>query len=212
MAGRKDLPEEVEDVKPIVVLGGIMIAITILGILLVCCVRLTMNCICVTFEVLTLIALSVVLILFGAVLAVPAFWGVGYIRNNCDLISYGKIDEIDQYSIRVFEPISELDKAFQSGVNKQMCSKFCTCPGSINSKHFKQYREISDEEYKKYDRTFYPELSDDELNDLKRTNPTGYRDAIMKDKSLHWLPEGEDGDGKITIDTMLKCYDEAVKI
>jgi hypothetical protein len=94
-----------------------MIAITALGILLAICARVTMNCICVSFEILTLIALSIVLILFGAVLAVPAFWGVGYIRSNCDLISTGKIDDIDQYSIRVFKPISELDKAFQSGVN-----------------------------------------------------------------------------------------------
>lgn len=69
-----------------------MISITVVGILLAICVRMTMNCICVTFEVLSLIALSVVLILFGAVLAVPAFWGVGYIQNNCDLVSTGKLD------------------------------------------------------------------------------------------------------------------------
>ena len=106
------MPEKVEEYKPIVVLGGIMIGITAIGILLAICVRISMNCICVTFEVVALIALSVVLILFGAVLAVPAFWGVGYIENNCDLVSTGKIDQIDQYSIKVFEPIHELDKAF----------------------------------------------------------------------------------------------------
>ena len=106
-----------EEYKPIVVLGGIMIAITAIGILLAVCVRMTLNCICTTFEIVALIALSVVLILFGTVLTVPAFWGVGYIQNNCDLVSQGKLDEIDQYSIRVFEPIYELDKEFQSGVN-----------------------------------------------------------------------------------------------
>lgn len=55
-------------------------------------------------------------------------------------------------------------------------------------------------------------MSKDDLENLKTNKPLEYRDEIMKDKSLHWLPEDEDGDGKITIDTMLKCYDEAVKI
>ena len=89
-----------------------MIAITLLGIVMACCVRLTMNCICVTFEMIVLITLSAVLIVFGALLVIPAIWGVDYIRDNCNSASAGKFDEIDQYSIEVFKPVSEFDRAF----------------------------------------------------------------------------------------------------
>lgn len=72
-----------------------MIGITILGIMMAICVRMTMNCICVTFEILVLLALTVVLLLFGALLVIPAVWGVSYIEQNCEYASQGRIDEMD---------------------------------------------------------------------------------------------------------------------
>lgn len=91
-----------------------------------------------------------------------------------------------------------------------MCSQFCTCPGIISDEHYKQYQDITKEEYKKYNRTFYPEVTADDLEKLKSTDPLKFKEAIMKDKSLHWAPEATQG--KITTDTMIKCYEEAVKI
>ena len=72
-----------------------MIGITILGIMMAICVRLFMNCICVTFEIVVLLALTVVLLLFGALLVIPAVWGVSYIEENCEYASQGRIDEMD---------------------------------------------------------------------------------------------------------------------
>lgn len=88
MSGQ-EVPAEVQEVKPIVVLGGIMIGVTAIGILMAICARVFMNCICVTFEVIVLLALSIVLIFFGALMVIPAFWGVGYVQENCAYISNG---------------------------------------------------------------------------------------------------------------------------
>ena len=42
-------------------------------------------------------------------------------------------------------------------------------------------------------------------------DPAGYREEILKDKSLHWLPKEIDTSG-ITVENMLQCYENAVKI
>ena len=87
-----EVPAEVQEVKPIMVMGAIMITITVLGIIMACCVRLTMNCICVTFEMIVLFTLSIVLIVFGALLVTPAVWGVQYVKDNCARASDGNFD------------------------------------------------------------------------------------------------------------------------
>ena len=57
--------------KPIVILGGVAIALTAIGVICACCTKLTMHCICVTLTQIILLALAIVLIIFGAILAVP---------------------------------------------------------------------------------------------------------------------------------------------
>ena len=88
----EEVPDQVEQIRPIVILGSIMIVFTFLGIIMACCVRLTMNCICVTFEMLILLALCIVLIVFGALLVLPALYGKDYVHNNCKRASLGQFD------------------------------------------------------------------------------------------------------------------------
>ena len=46
---------------------------------------------------------------------------------------------------------------------------------------------------------------------MKQSDPVAYRDAILEDKSLHWAPEVV-GNADILAETMLQCYENAVKI
>lgn len=89
-----------------------------------------------------------------------------------------------------------------------MCSMFCTCPGDIISKHYKQYKNIPAETYQKYNRTFYPEQ---DFERLKQSDPVAYREAILEDKSMHWAPEVAEN-AAILAESMLQCYENAVKI
>lgn len=80
--------------KPIVILGGVAIGLTSIGIIMACCTKLTMHCICVTLTNVILFALCIVLVVFGALLAVPGSQGGKYIDNNCGLVQTGNA-EID---------------------------------------------------------------------------------------------------------------------
>ena len=53
----------------------------------------------------------------------------------------------------------EYDKEFQKGVNSQMCTGLCICPGQSTDEHVVEYSEIPAETYKKYDRTFAVDAS-----------------------------------------------------
>ena len=76
--------DKIEEARPIVVLGAIMIVISVVGIVMVCCVKATMNRICVGIEIFILLVISIVLIIFGAFLVIPAVYGTGYVNENCE--------------------------------------------------------------------------------------------------------------------------------
>lgn len=61
---------------------------------------------------------------------------------------------IDAYSREIFEPIIDFDRQFQEGVNKQMCTEFCVCPGTVTDTHYIEYSKVPAEEYKKFERSF----------------------------------------------------------
>ena len=84
-----------------------------------------MNKVCVTLEVLVLLSISVVLMVFGALLTIPANYGTSYIENNCELGQSGQFSEMDMYSRQIFEPMVNFDQEYQIGVNQQMCTQFC---------------------------------------------------------------------------------------
>ena len=75
--------------KPLVVLGGIMIGVTMLGIAFACCTKITMHCICVSMNMFILLGLSMVLIIFGGLLIAPRYAGTEYIRRNCEFANAG---------------------------------------------------------------------------------------------------------------------------
>ena len=83
MSGNQVPTEKIEKVRPIAILGGIMITISVVGIIMAVCVKLTMNKICVALEVVVLLTISIVLIVFGSLLVVPALYGTDYINDNC---------------------------------------------------------------------------------------------------------------------------------
>ena len=91
-ATEKELPY-----KPVVIVGALGIGLTVIGICFACCTKVTMHCICVTLTMVILLALSVVLIVFGSILAVPGAGGKEYIDKNCKFVQTGNT-EIDQYS------------------------------------------------------------------------------------------------------------------
>lgn len=76
-----------------------MMGLTILGIIMACCTKITMHCCCVVAEMLILFALSTVLLVFGAILVAPSVGGTKYITDNCNYASNGQFDMIDEYSI-----------------------------------------------------------------------------------------------------------------
>jgi hypothetical protein len=120
------------------ILGGIMIAITIVAIIMACCVRLTKHCICVSIEIPILLIISVVLIVFGALMVTPAQGGSKFIHDNCNLANEGKFDDMHPYVRRVFEPIADFDKEYKTAVTRYMCTyPLCQCPGSPWDKHYR---------------------------------------------------------------------------
>lgn len=153
-----ELPKEIEDRKPIVIFGAIMIVLTVLGIIMACCAKVTMHCICVTLNMIVLFLLAIVLMVFGALLVGPRVGGIQYIRDNCEYASKGQMDKVDMYSRQIFEPIVDFDRQFQEGVNKQMCSDFCICPGAPTDTHYIEYSKVPDDRYKEFERSFFAPL------------------------------------------------------
>lgn len=131
-----------------------MIAISVVAITFAVCVRFTKHCICISIEIPILLIISIVLMVFGGFLVAPAAGGSDFVEDNCKLANEGDFDDMNAYAKRVFEPIADFDKQFQTGVNKQMCTDFCKCPGGPKDTHYAQYEAISDEDYKKFDRLF----------------------------------------------------------
>lgn len=84
-----------------------------------------------------------------------------------------------------------------------MCTEFCKCPGIPTDSHYIEYSEIPEEEYQKFGRSWLPTVD-------KTLNP------FAEDKSIQWLAEDPVAAAndvfKLTSDTMLKCYDNAVLI
>lgn len=78
MAGG-EIPKEIEDQKPVVILGAILIVLTCIGILFACIASKTMNCICNIINMILLIILAIVLMVFGAILVGPRVAGTAYI-------------------------------------------------------------------------------------------------------------------------------------
>lgn len=110
MAGDKVPQDKIEQFKPIAILGGIMIAISVVAIIFACCVRFTKHCICVGIEIPILFIISIVLLVFGSLLVAPAAGGEEWITKNCELANQGKFDEMDANTRKVFEPIADFDK------------------------------------------------------------------------------------------------------
>jgi len=103
-----------------------------------CCTKMTMHCICVTLTMLVLFVLSILLIVFGSILAVPGAKGTEYVDQNCKMVQTGNPD-IDQYSKEVFVTLNGIDEELAKAVTGQMCTEFCMCPGSPLDEHYKQY-------------------------------------------------------------------------
>ena len=131
-----------------------MIAISVIAIIAACLTKCIKHCICVWLEIPVLFIISITLIVFGAILTVPANGGAVFVEKNCQLAAAGKLDDMDGNVRKVFEPISDFDNQFQKGVNMQMCTPFCKCPGSPTDAHYKEYQAIPKETYQKYDRYF----------------------------------------------------------
>lgn len=118
MSGANVPDDKIEQVRPIAILGGIMIAISVVAIVMACCVRMTKHCICVAFEIPILFIISIVLMVFGAFLVAPAAGGNQFIEDNCALANEGKFNDMGPYIKDIFEPIAEFDTQFQKGVNE----------------------------------------------------------------------------------------------
>lgn len=96
--------------------------------------------------------------------------------------------------------MNELDNAFQSGVNEQMCTQFCLCPGDATKQHYKQYRdEVTTEEYQIYNRTFFPKY---DFEKMKQEEPQKYQQEKLHDKSLNWVSIESDPTA-VTTETMV---------
>jgi len=95
MSGEKVPQDKIEQVKPIAILGGIMIAISVVAIIFACCVRFTKHCICVAIEIPVLLIISIVLMVFGAFLVAPAAGGIDYVEDNCALANKGDFDSMN---------------------------------------------------------------------------------------------------------------------
>lgn len=91
---------------------------------------------------------------------------------------------------------------FQTGVNEQMCTTFCKCPGAPGDYHYKEYKKIPAEEYAKFDRyfTFTPDPADSIEVTMDKQS-----------KQLQWLPVDPDTSRLVT-ETMLECYENMADI
>jgi hypothetical protein len=96
--------------KPIVILGGICIALTAIGVIMTCCTKFTMNCICVSVNTIILFGLFITLIVFGSLLCIPGAGGAKFIDNGCKLASENRLDEINANTRPIFESMVSFDK------------------------------------------------------------------------------------------------------
>lgn len=195
-----EIPKEIEDQKPIVLLGAIMIILTIIGVIMACCTKVTMHCICVTITMIVLFILSMVLMVFGAILVGPRIGGLNWIRDNCEYASSGQLDKIDMYSRQIFEPMVDFDKQFQEGVNSKMCSSFCICPGLPTDKHYIEYSKIPADVYKKFKRSFLISTDKDVEQLYWNYIPASGNTPATANKN------------QLTSASMLECYENSQKI
>ena len=110
MSGKQVPQDKIDQVKPIAFLGGIMIAISVIAIIAACLTKCIKHCICVWIEIPVLFIISVVLIVFGSLLTVPANGGAEFVDTNCQLAAAGKLDDMDGNVRKVFEPIADFDR------------------------------------------------------------------------------------------------------
>ena len=89
-----------------------MIAISVIAIIAACLTKCIKHCICVWLEIPVLFIISITLIVFGAILTVPANGGAVFVEKNCQLAAAGKLDDMDGNVRKVFEPISDFDNQF----------------------------------------------------------------------------------------------------
>ena len=72
-----------------------MIGVTGIGIILACCEKLTMNCICVIVNSILIFVISIVLMVFGGLLLIPSAGGKQFIAENCGFANMGQFDQIN---------------------------------------------------------------------------------------------------------------------
>ena len=200
-----------QDVKPIVVLGGIMVGITMFGILMSCCTKMTMHCVCVSTNMFVLLVLSITLMIFGAILVAPKYAGSQYVKRNCQLAFAGDYDKIDMYSRYLFEPIVEFDKQYQSGVNTQMCTQFCKCPfTNYKDTHYQQYRKLPPEQYFAFNRSFIPNTEDMVLEIYESILGNRNISTLSNPLIFQMLPDDAPADIKRQFsESVEQCYNNA---
>ena len=82
MAGDKVPQDKIEQIKPIAILGGIMIAIALVAVACACGAKFLKHKFCLIFEIPILFIISIVLLVFGGLLTVPANGGPRCPRHN----------------------------------------------------------------------------------------------------------------------------------
>lgn len=160
---------DVDDVKGLLRLIGLTLAgITVVGFLCTClalfcvkCCNKPLNGCCTKLQVfLTFVVQAGILsmwFLLGAILIIPYQLGPKFVEDNCKLAVEGRYDEIKvngQDASRPFKLFVEFDEVYSKNVNGFMCTDFCICPGLPTDAHYKAYKDVDPETYKKYGRTF----------------------------------------------------------
>ena len=81
MAGDKVPQDKIEQIKPIAILGGIMIAIALVAVACACGAKFLKHKFCLIFEIPILFIISIILLVFGGLLTVPANGGLQFVEE-----------------------------------------------------------------------------------------------------------------------------------
>jgi hypothetical protein len=54
----------------------------------------------------------------------------------------------------IFDTFVEFDNAFKTGINNQMCSDFCICPGKATDSWYKAYKAVDAKVWKESERVW----------------------------------------------------------
>lgn len=108
------------------------------------------------------LVIGIIWIVMGSSLwLIPTRWGDTFIDDNCQKAIEGKFDDMNidlsvvKYDVSdVFREFVELDEIYAQSINEFMCTDFCICPGTPLDAHYKEYKEVEEETYAKYNRTF----------------------------------------------------------